>query len=208
MSASRPNRRRLSALVEGSSPGYTLVELVAYAAVIVTAAAFVLPFTRGAINAMNLTSDARAVLSTVSLAKMRAAASFTRARVYVDLGNSTFWVERWNKNTNAWVPEGVVKTLSTNVVFSFAGLGAPPPNTQPAIAQAPQCLDAAGVAVANTACIVFNSRGVPVDALGVPVATGAYYLTDSATVFGITSTTGGMLQLWRSNLTAASWALN
>ena len=177
-------------------------------AVVVTAAAFILPFTRGSINAMNLTSDARAVLSTVSLAKMRAAASFTRARVYVDFGNNTFRVERFNKATNLWVPEGVVKTLSTNVAFSFAGLAAPPANTQPAIAQAPQCLDNAGVAIANTGCVVFNSRGVPVDNLGVPVATGAYYLTDSATVFGVTVSTGGMLQLWRSNLTAASWALN
>ena len=177
-------------------------------AVVVTAAAFILPFTRGSLNAMNLTSDARALLSTTSLAKMRAAASFTRARVYVDFGNNTFRVERWNKATNTWVPEGVVKTLSTNVAFSFAGLAAPPANTQPAIAQAPQCLDNAGVASANTGCVVFNSRGVPVDNLGVPVATGAYYLTDSATVFGVTVSTGGMLQLWRSNLTAASWALN
>ena len=45
MSASRIAFRRLrglGALVEGSSPGYSLVELLAYSAVLVTTAAFVL----------------------------------------------------------------------------------------------------------------------------------------------------------------------
>ena len=55
--------------------GYSLVELMAFMLVMVTLAAFILPFTRGALNAMNLTSDARNVASAVSLAKMRAAAT-------------------------------------------------------------------------------------------------------------------------------------
>jgi type II secretory pathway pseudopilin PulG len=194
--------------LRSSSPGYSLVELMAFMAVMVTCAAFIMPFTRGSINAMNLTSDARNVQSAVSLAKMRAAATFSKARVHVDLGNSTYYVERWNKAANAWVTEGVVKMLSPNVAFSFAGIGAPPVNTQPAIGQAPACLNNAGVAIANSACVVFNSRGVPVDNVGVPVATGAYYLTDMGTVFGITVSTGGMVQLWRSNISGGSWALN
>jgi len=191
-----------------SSAGYSLVELMAFMAVMVTMAAFIMPFTRGSINAMNLTSDARNVMSAVSLAKMRAAASFSQARVYVDLGARTYRVERWQKNTNTWIAEGVVRPLAANVNFGWGGIGSAPPNTQPTIGQASACLTAAGVAIANTACIVFNSRGVPVDNLGVPVASDAYYLSDGATAFGITVSTGGMVQLWRSNLSTGNWSLN
>jgi hypothetical protein len=193
-------------LHRGSSPGYSLVELMAFMAVMVTAAAFVLPFTRSSINALNLTGDARNLSSAVSLAKMRAAASFTQARVVVNLATST--VERWQKNTSTWVIEGIVKTLSPTVSFGFGGIAAPPPNTQPAIAQAPVCLDAAGAAMAGTACILFNSRGVPVDSTNAPTALDAFYVGDGSTVFGVTVSTGGMVQLWRSNLGSGTWALN
>ncbi len=49
-----------------------------------------MPFTRSSINAMNLTSDARNVMSAVSLAKMRAAATFSQARLVVIPGNATY----------------------------------------------------------------------------------------------------------------------
>ena len=192
----------------GSSPGYSLVELMAFMAVMVTTAAFVLPFTRSSINALNLTGDARNLSSAVSLAKMRAAASFTQARVVVNLAGGTFHVERWQKNTSTWVIEGIVKNLSPTVSFGFGGVGAPPPNTQPAIAQAPACFDAAGGAMAGTACIVFNSRGVPVDTTNAPTALDAYYVGDGSTVFAVTVSTGGMVQLWRANLGSGTWALN
>lgn len=191
-----------------SSAGFSLVELVAYMAVMVTLAAFVLPFTRSTLNAHNLTGDARNVASAISLAKMRAAASFTKARVFVNLSSGTFRVERWLKNTNTWTIEGIEKQLSSTVGFGFAGIGAPPPNTQGVIAQAPACLNAANVALANTACVVFNSRGIPIDNAGAPTAVDAYYVSDGSTVFGVTVSTGGLIQLWRSNLGAGTWVLN
>jgi Tfp pilus assembly protein FimT len=194
--------------LRGTSPGYSLVELMAFMAVIVILAAFVLPFTRSSLNALNLSGDARNLLSAVSLAKMRAAASFSQARVVVNISNGTFHVERWQKNPPAWISEGNVRSLSPTVSFGFASLTAAPPNTQPVISQAPVCLDAAGVAMAGTACIVFNSRGVPVDGTNAPTALGAYYVADSSVVYGVTASTGGMVQLWRTNVVGASWALN
>ena len=92
--------------------------------------------------------------------------------------------------------------------FGFSGIPAPPPNTQPAIAQAPPCLDNVGNPIASSACIVFNSRGVPVDVMNAPTAVNALYVGDGATVFGVTVSTGGMIQLWRSNLGNGSWVLN
>lgn len=201
-------KRFVTKLSGSCSPGYSLVELMAFMAVMVTLAAFIMPFTRGAINAMNLTSDARNVLSAVSLAKMRAAASFSQARVVVNLGTNTYYVERWRKTPAAWISEGVVKQLSSGVSFGYAGITSPPSNTQPVLGQAPTCLNAAGVAMPGTACIVFNSRGVPVDVTNAPTPAGAFYLGDGATVFSVTTSTGGMVQLWRSNTSGGSWALN
>lgn len=206
MSASRIASRRLRALVEGSSPGYSLVELLAYTAVVVTTAAFVLPFTRSSLNAMNLTSDARNVSSTTQLAKMRAAADFTKARIYVELTTGTFRVQRWRKATPVgWIDEGEISNLSPTVGFGFGGLATPPPNTQAAIGQAPPCLDNADQPIAGTACIVFNSRGIPVDSLNAPTANGAFYVSDGATIFAITTSAGGLVRLWRSNTGGGAW---
>jgi len=194
--------------LRGTSPGYSLVELMAFMAVMVTLAAFIMPFTRSSLNALNLSSDARNLLSAVSLAKMRAAASFTQARVVVNIAGRTFHVERFQKSPAAWIPEGNVSSLSPTVSFGFSNLTAAPANTQPVIAQAPACLDVAGAPIAGTACIVFNSRGVPVDATNAPTANDAYYVADGSVVYGVTASTGGMVQLWRTNVAGPSWVLN
>lgn len=189
---------RARQILRESSPGYSLAEIVVYVTVASTLAAFVLPFTRTTLNAMNLSGDARSVASAVSLAKMRASADFTHVRVRIDLGPRTFGVERWQRATNSWVPEGTTRTLSPTVNFGFLTIAAPPPNTQPAIGQATPCNDNAGVAIAGTACIVFNSRGVPIDVAQAPTATGAFYVNDGATVFGVTASAGGSIRTWRS----------
>jgi prepilin-type N-terminal cleavage/methylation domain-containing protein len=188
--------------------GFSLIELMATMVLLVTMAAFVLPFTRTTLSAMNLSSDARNLSSGTALAKMRAAAEFSRARLYVDLATKSFWVERWRKVAPiGWVNEGAITTLRSNVSFGFAGATTPPPNTQAALAQATNCLDKAGVAIAGTACIVFNSRGVPVDATSVPTPNGAFYVTADQTIYGITVGAGGLIQLWQNNIVSNTWAL-
>lgn len=190
------------------SPGFSLVELLAYVLVAATLAAFILPFTRTTLNAMNLTTDARNLSGATALAKMRAAAHFTQARVFVSLGGRTFHVQRWQKTAPVgWVTEGVIQSLSSTVSFGFGGLSTPPPNTQAAIGQAPPCLDAVGQPVTGTACIIFNSRGVPVDTANAPTAAGAFYVNDGRTFYGVTTTAGGMIQLWQANLSNTTWSL-
>jgi hypothetical protein len=190
------------------SPGFTLVELLAYAAVILTLVAFILPFTRTTLNAMNLISDARNVSGATALAKMRAAAHFTQARVFVSLTGRSFHVERWQKTAPVgWVTEGIVQQLSSTVNFGFGTLTTPPPDTQAALGQASPCLDAAAAPIADTACIVFNSRGVPVDAANAPTSAGALYVNDGRTIYGVTTTAGGMIQLWQNNLASMTWTL-
>jgi hypothetical protein len=92
--------------------------------------------------------------------------------------------------------------------MSTGGLATPPPNTQGAILQAPACLNIAGGAIANTACIVFNSRGVPIDTAGVaatPTAADALYVTDGTAVYGVTVAATGLIRLWKSGPSAAAW---
>ncbi|HEX5070635.1 MAG TPA: prepilin-type N-terminal cleavage/methylation domain-containing protein [Vicinamibacterales bacterium] len=188
--------------------GFSLIELMATMLLLVTLAAFVLPFTSTTLSAMNLSSDARNVAAATALAKMRAAAEFSKARIYVDYMSKTFWVERWQKTAPiGWVAEGVHTTLSSNVFFGYAGAAAPPPNTQAVIGQAPACLDNAGAAIAGSGCIVFNSRGVPIDAANVPTPDGAFYVMADMTIYGITTGAGGLIQLWQNNLVSNTWAL-
>lgn len=190
------------------SSGFSLIELMATMVLLVTLAAFILPFTRTTLSAMNLSSDARNLASATALAKMRAAAEFSKARVYVNYASKTFWVERWQKTAPiGWVAEGVITTLSSNVSFGFSGATTPPPNTQAAIAQATNCLDNAGVALAGTGCIIFNSRGVPIDAGNVPTPNGAFYIAADRTIYGITAGAGGLIQLWQNNTVSNTWAL-
>ena len=91
--------------------------------------------------------------------------------------------------------------------FSFAGVPSAPPNTQATIAQPGQCLNNAGAAIANTACIIFNSRGVPVDTTGAPTGAYAAYITDGSAVYGVTLSATGMMRTWRTPIGAANWTL-
>ena len=62
-------------------------------------------------------------------------------------------------------------------------------------------------AVANTACMIFNSRGIPVDSTGSPIGIDAVYMTDGTTVYGVTVSATGFVRLWRTNSTSTpSWS--
>jgi hypothetical protein len=157
---------------------------------------------------------------------MRAAADFTHARIYANLTGKTFQLEVWNKAGSCWVaysdptntclsftssgvPSGTVLNLSTGDSFGFGSLTPGPTPGQTTIGQAAQCLDNSGNALANTACIVFNSRGIPINASTLaPIATGALYLTNGTVVDAVTVSATGLIQTWTAaaNATTASWS--
>jgi type II secretory pathway pseudopilin PulG len=156
-----------------------------------------------ALGNVRLLGDARGIKNQVSLSRMQAAANFTQARLYIDLIARSYHIETWRSTgVPAWVTQGGTTRLSPTSVFGSGPVAAPPPSTQAAIAQAPLCRDAAGQVIANTSCILFNSRGIPVDANGAPTAVYAIYVTDGAAVFGTTVSATSIVQLWRTNPTA------
>jgi L-lactate permease len=90
--------------------------------------------------------------------------------------------------------------MSTAFAFTFGSVGTPPPNTQPTVAQAPVCLDKDLNAIADTACVVFNSRGIPVDNTGTPTNNDALYITDGTKVGAVTLSAAGLVTVWGAPL--------
>ena len=211
---STPQAMKSSTVRWRAERGVSLIELIMVVGFIGVISAIAVPMMKNTLSDFSLTGDSRSLSNSVSLAKLRAAASFSQARLFVDLAGRSYHVETWQKAPPTWVTEGGTMTLSTNVTFSFGVVGTAPPFSQAAIVQASECVTDAGAAIANSACILFNSRGIPVDPAGAPPAVGsptgndAVYLTDGTAVFGVTISATGLIKLWRSSPTVTpTWVL-
>lgn len=171
---------------------------------------------------LRMVGDLRSLNGVAAQAKMRAAADFTRARAYADLNGNSYQLQVWFKTGNCWVldsdptntcivfngsaPSGSVFTLARGNTFGFSTLASGPTPGQANIAQAGQCLDNGGNALANTACVLFNSRGIPVDPNTLaPTATGAFYLTNGKVVTAVTVSGTGSIQTWTTPISSPHW---
>jgi hypothetical protein len=142
--------------------------------------------------------------------------------VYADLTDNASQLQVWNKAAGCWVADGdpnngcitytssapsgpAVLPLSQGDTYGFGTLTQGPTPGQATIGQATQCLDNTAAAIAGTACIVFNSRGIPVDNTNAPIGTGAFYLTNGTLVNGVTVSATGSIQAWSSSASTASW---
>jgi Tfp pilus assembly protein FimT len=194
--------------------GYSVLEVLFAAAISATLAAVAIPMSRNSVGYFRLSGDARSVSNAVALTKMRAASAFSQARLYVDLSTRSHHIETYTKGVGFSGTQGSTG-LSQSVSLSSGSLSTPPPNTQSVIGQAPACRTSAGAAIANTACIVFNSRGIPINCTSIvldqgcspaaPTADDAVYLTDGTAVYGVTVAASGMIQMWRSAPSTVSW---
>ena len=195
------------------SRGFSLIELMMVVAIIGTLAAITVPMSGNAIRYLKLSGDAREISNATAVAKMRAAAKFTQSRLYVDITGRQFYVQTYDKTTATWTTEGGAVSLSSTVTFSHGPIATPPPDTQTTIGPAPECVNMAGsppvaVPVANTACIIFNSRGIPIDTTGSPTGLDAVYVTDGSSVYGITVAATGFIRTWQSTSTSTpTWTL-
>lgn len=205
--------------------GFSLIELMIVLVVGSILAVLAIPGYQAMTRYLRLSGDMRNINGAVAQSKMRAAADFTRARAYADLSANTIHLEVWNKTGNGgagcWQTDGdvnnactvagtsPVQNLSVGVTFGTAGASTGSPNPQTAIAQAPKCDNGAGGLIENTACIVFNSRGIPINGLtGTPLAGAqdAFYITDGRNVWGVTVRATGAIQIWATNVSQTSWS--
>jgi Tfp pilus assembly protein FimT len=182
-----------------------MIEVLVVVALMSIVSVMALPSLLRSTQDQRLKGDGRSLAQSVGLVKMRAASKFSRARLFADLDTNSFYVQYWDKALNDWVTEGGTTRLSQGVTFGFGSLGTPPPSTQIAIGQSGACTDAGGAAIGNSACVTFNSRGIPVDAVGAPTGNNAFYITNGVAVFGTTLTATPLVRVWWSPASTPAW---
>ena len=188
-----------------SERGFSLVDILATVGVVAVVTAMALPLSASSMGAYRFRGDGQGLSNVVGLAKMRAGARFSRTRIYADLAANTYSIQLWDKGAAAWVVDGGVMPLANGVRFGFGTLAAPPPDTQAAIGLSPACTDDAGDDIPDTACIVFNSRGIPITAGGAPTGGNALYVTDGVGVYAVTITATPLIRFWWSPAHSARW---
>jgi prepilin-type N-terminal cleavage/methylation domain-containing protein len=193
------------------SRGYSLVELMMVVAIMGVLVAITVPMSSNTIKYLKLSGDARELSNATAVAKMRAAAKFTQARLYIDKVGKSFYIQTYTKSATtdcptvgAWCTEGGATSLSSTVSFGYG------PATQTTIDQAAPCQNTASppVDVANTACIIFNSRGIPIDNTGSPTGNDAIYVTDGTAIYAVTIAATGFIRTWQANYVSTPiWTL-
>jgi prepilin-type N-terminal cleavage/methylation domain-containing protein len=191
--------------------GFSLVEVMMVLVMASVLSAMAIPFFNSIMRNLRADGDMRSLGGDVTLAKMRAAATFSKARLRADLTAGTFQVELWDKTASTWSIEGGTQSLSKGVSFGFGAIATAPPNTQASIGQAAACQTSAETVantagtVANSACVIFSSRGIPVDHVGVPTTADALYVSDGSSVQGVTVGPTGIIRTWRTDTAATNW---
>jgi len=161
--------------------GFNLVELMIVMALIMIIGGMAIATFNTA--TFRLSSDADAIKSRFFVARLRAANQLTRTQLTIDPAARTFIMQRWDRTTNVWVPDGTAQPLSFGVNFGFGAATNPPPGLAEPIAQTLQ--------------VIFNSRGVPVDGAGNPVGINAVYVTNQQMTLAVTVSPGGRITVWR-----------
>lgn len=161
--------------------GFSMIELVIVVAIMLIVAAFAVPNLTAMLRAYRAMNNARGIAAQLSLARMRAASTSAPARLNFNLAANTYQLELCTSLCNTagatYAPEGGVQVLSQGVTFGAGGVGTPPTGLP---------------AVAQSALITFNSRGISVDGLGAPIGTAAIYITNnSGAVYAVTVSIGG-----------------
>jgi len=174
--------------------GVSMIEILVGVALLMTLLGFAVPSVTTVMRTYRISGDARSISVALNMARMRASADYSHARVNINLTTNTFRVDVWNKVGGCWQTDGgsndcpqttsPVTSLGQGDIFGFGTLTAGPTAATAAIALAPICKTgvagpAPGANIANTACIEFNSRGYPVDSTNTLVASDAIYIRNS-----------------------------
>jgi len=181
----------------GDQRGFNVIELSLVMIITLITLTGALPALQGYLRSYRSSGDAASISGQLALARMRSAANFTHARLNFNLASNSYQLEIYDKTTNQFQLEGGAQRLAENDSYGYGHLSTPA-GTQTTIGQSSSCLDGAGQSIAGTACILFNSRGIPVDGTGASTSNDAIYLTDgSGGYLSVTVSPSGRISVWR-----------
>ena len=189
--------------------GFSMLELLIVLSITIVISVLALPSLLALGRNYRSVGDGQDLYSMIGLAKMRAAADFTHARVYADLNGKSLHIEVWNTTSSVWTTEGGTQNLASGDAFGYGSFTNAPPNTQGTLGQSAACRDNSNTTdIANTACIIFNSRGIPIDNTSSPTGSDALYITDGKVVYGVTVAATGLMRYWRGDRSSTTWSLH
>jgi Tfp pilus assembly protein FimT len=162
--------------------GFSALELLIVIAIGLVIVALGLPSITKTQALYRVMGDARSLAEDLTLAKMRAGANFTQERLTLNTSSGSYVLELYNKSTSAWVSDGGPQYLTSGVSFGYGSI------TLPAGSQS---------TMAQTTPIIFNSRGIPVNASNQPTGEDAFYLTNSSGYYAVTVAMSGRIQIWK-----------
>jgi prepilin-type N-terminal cleavage/methylation domain-containing protein len=176
-------KRRTSLLQKG----FSTIELAIVLVIVGLIISIAIPVAITAMRALRASADARSLANQLALAKMRAANSFTQARLNCDTTANTCQLEictsKGTSACNTFTAEGGPVILSQGSSFGFGSI-ATPAGSQ--------------TSIQNTTQIVFNSRSIPVDSSGAPTGDYALYLTNQGgNQYAVTVYASGRIAVWR-----------
>ena len=190
-----------------SESGYSLIEIMVAMALMPILRAFAVPMVSSTTSGIKLRDQANAMADLIGLAKLRATSEFSRSRLYVDLAAESYVLQIWDADAGDWVNEQAAVSLPQGIDFDWGKLEVAPPNTQdddkPKFAAA--CLNKEREEIEKTACIMFNSRGIPINRDNAPIGGNAFYLTDGTGVRAVTVTATPLIRRWWSSAATPNW---
>ena len=191
-----------------SNGGYSLIEILVAMAVLGILGAMAVPMVASTTSGIKLRDQTNAIADLVGLAKMRATSTFSRTRVYADVKAGTYVLQTRDSDTGVWSDDQAPVTLPFGVTFGWGDLDTAPPNTQAgdALKFAAECLEDDGdTPIEGSACVMFNSRGIPIDKKNSPLGGNAFYLTDGTGVRAVTITATPVVRRWWSSAAKPNW---
>ena len=175
-----------------SAHGFSALEMLFVLGITGVIAAIAVPLSGNALGYYRLSGDARSVSNALSVTKMRAAATFGRARIYIDLSSKSITWRRRRTRRQDWVADSGFNYLNSQNSFGY-GVGGKrtaehTDDHRPGV-PVPRCVLESHQ---QHRVHIFNSRGIPIDSNGSPIGSNALYLTDGTAVYGATLSATGM----------------
>ncbi len=185
-------------LMKCKNSGFSMLELVVVIGILGIIAIFAVPQAFTALKAYKLHADAAAVASQLNVTRFRATSQYTPYRVNITTSNGTFNMERLATSYAALSPaqiESGTLYLSSGDSFTTTNPGG---STYP------------GTITGGSASTVFyfNTRGMPVDSSGNPVANGGaviYLQNQGALKDAVVVSVGGRISVYNWNNSTSAW---